>query len=232
MPVLLSAIPYHKLPVSVGPAILNFVSSTGSWLFWCPYSTIPSLKSSHIDYLIVIEAVSKMLNVFQDSPSLSVYFKSTTARMRHSPRKNPASLSLVLQQWYGLIAIVFRKHGITALLISIFFIKGIMYLGSPFSFTLMQRFPLHRRLYAIAGLVIMTISLVASSFATHVSHLILTQGVLYAIGGSMLYTPTVIFLDEWFIARKGLAFGVMWAGTGKILSIHLKFDISSDCDRL
>lgn len=89
-----------------------------------------------------------------------------------------------------------------------------MYLGSPFSFALLQRFPLQRRFCAVAGLVTMTVGLVASSFATRVSHLILTQGVLYAVGGSMLYTPTVIFLDEWFIARKGLAFGVMWAGTG------------------
>ena len=93
-------------------------------------------------------------------------------------------------------------------------IKGIMYLGSPFSFALLQRFPLYRRHCAVLGLFIMVIGLVASSFATRVSHLILTQGVLYAIGGSMLYTPTIIFLDEWFIARKGLAFGVMWAGTG------------------
>ena len=93
-------------------------------------------------------------------------------------------------------------------------IQGIMYLGSPFSFALLQRFPLYRRRCAVLGLFIMVIGLVASSFATRVSHLILTQGVLYAIGGSMLYTPTIIFLDEWFIARKGLAFGVMWAGTG------------------
>ncbi len=25
----------------------------------------------------------------------------------------------------------------------------------------------------------------------------------------MLYTPAIIFLDEWFILRKGFAFGVM-----------------------
>lgn len=30
----------------------------------------------------------------------------------------------------------------------------------------------------------------------------------------MLYTPAIIFLDEWFIIRKGFAFGVMWAGSG------------------
>ena len=26
--------------------------------------------------------------------------------------------------------------------------------------------------------------------------------------------PAVLFLDEWFVRRKGLAFGIMWAGTG------------------
>ena len=31
----------------------------------------------------------------------------------------------------------------------------------------------------------------------------------------MLYFPTVAFLDEWFIKRKGFAFGVMWAGAGR-----------------
>ena len=89
-----------------------------------------------------------------------------------------------------------------------------MYLGSPFSFALLQRFPHQRRFCAVAGLITMTVALVTSSFASRVWHLIITQGVLYAIGGSLLYTPTIIFLDEWFIARKGLAFGVMWAGTG------------------
>ena len=149
-----------------------------------------------------------MLNISQDSLSLSVYFKNTTPRMRHSRRNHPASQSLVLRQWYGFSTFAFT------ILTSNSSIKGIMYLGAPFSFALLQRYPLHRRRFAVAGLAIMIISLVASSFATRVSHLILTQGVLYAIGGSMLYTPTIIFLDEWFIARKGLAFGVMWAGTG------------------
>lgn len=30
----------------------------------------------------------------------------------------------------------------------------------------------------------------------------------------MTYAPTVLYLDEWFVRRKGLAFGIMWAGTG------------------
>ena len=107
-----------------------------------------------------------------------------------------------------------------------------MYLGAPFSFALLQRFPLRRRHCAVVGLFTMIIGLVASSFATRVSHLILTQGVLYAIGGSMLCTPTIIFLDEWFIGRKGLAFGVMWAGTGNHPLIRIKLKTSSDYLRL
>ena len=40
--------------------------------------------------------------------------------------------------------------------------------------------------------------------------MIVTQGVLYALGGTLLYTPTVTFLDEWFVKRKGFAYGIMW----------------------
>ena len=92
--------------------------------------------------------------------------------------------------------------------------QGIMYLGAPFTFAALQWWPKYRRYYAAIGLGIIAIALVLSSFSTRVWHLILTQGVLYAVGGSLLYTPTVLFLDEWFIKRKGFAFGVMWAGTG------------------
>ncbi|KAL8797302.1 MAG: hypothetical protein Q9195_000456 [Heterodermia aff. obscurata] len=66
----------------------------------------------------------------------------------------------------------------------------------------------------LGGLVLVTLSLIAASFSTQVSHLILTQGALYGIGGAFLYCPFVFYLDEWFIERKGLAFGILWAGTG------------------
>ncbi|MCJ1479641.1 hypothetical protein MMC13_008327 [Lambiella insularis] len=91
---------------------------------------------------------------------------------------------------------------------------GIMYLSSPLMFAILQAWPRSRRRCAIAGLLLIALALVASSFAQRVIHLILTQGILYAIGGTLLYTPTILFLDEWFVRRKGLAFGIMWAGTG------------------
>ncbi|KAI8262167.1 hypothetical protein K4K53_012342 [Colletotrichum sp. SAR 10_77] len=39
-----------------------------------------------------------------------------------------------------------------------------------------------------------------------------------------MFTPTTLYLDEWFIKRKGLAYGVMWAGksaAGVLLSAPL-----------
>ncbi|RQM07172.1 hypothetical protein DH86_00000862 [Scytalidium sp. 3C] len=92
--------------------------------------------------------------------------------------------------------------------------SGVMYLGAPLIFFILHSWPHLRRYSGIAGLMIITLALVASSFSTAVWHLILTQGVLYAIGGSLLYAPTILYLDEWFIARKGFAFGIMWGGTG------------------
>lgn len=61
-----------------------------------------------------------------------------------------------------------------------------------------------------AGIPLLSGSLLAASFANSVSQLIAFQGVLYAIGGNMLFAPTVNYLDEWFVRRKGLAVGVMW----------------------
>lgn len=91
---------------------------------------------------------------------------------------------------------------------------GIMYLGSPFVCYALQAWPSVRRSVSVIGLVVITTAMIASSFSTKVWHLIATQGVLYAVGGSMLYMPAIFYLDEWFIKRKGLAFGLMWAGTG------------------
>jgi hypothetical protein len=89
---------------------------------------------------------------------------------------------------------------------------GIMYLSAPLVFLTLQRWLKIRRWCSVAGLCIITFALILSSFSTTVWHLIITQGVLYACGGVLLYYPAILFLDEWFVRRKGLAFGVMMAG--------------------
>ncbi|KAJ5822989.1 hypothetical protein N7447_005329 [Penicillium robsamsonii] len=53
-----------------------------------------------------------------------------------------------------------------------------------------------------------------SSLATNTNLLIITQGIFYALSGSIAYAPCILLMEEWFDRRKGLAFGVMLAGTG------------------
>jgi hypothetical protein len=89
-----------------------------------------------------------------------------------------------------------------------------MYLAAPFLFAGFQRWPRIARRCSPFGLALMVIGLALSSYATTVWHLILTQGVLYAIGGCFLYYPIFLFIDEWFVQRKGFAYGIMWAGSG------------------
>jgi len=86
-------------------------------------------------------------------------------------------------------------------------------MGVPLS-PAFKRWPRLANITKWAGIPIMAISLIAASFANEIKVLTITQGALYAVGGSIVYYPTLIFLDEWFIRRKGMAYGVMWAGTG------------------
>ena len=89
-----------------------------------------------------------------------------------------------------------------------------MYLDIPLFMALQRLYP-KQALYAPpVGLAIMSVALVASSFSQQTWHLIATQGVLFAIGGSICYCPCILYMDEWFVRRKGFAFGVMWSGTG------------------
>ena len=74
-----------------------------------------------------------------------------------------------------------------------------------------------RRLASVFDLIIITIALVASSSSSRVSHLVLTYGVIYAIGGSLVYTLTISCFDERLIRRKDLAFSIILCGYVKFL---------------
>lgn len=88
--------------------------------------------------------------------------------------------------------------------------KGVLYLASPISLFILQRWPHLCRMSSLAGLAISVAGLLSSSFATQVWQLIVTQGIIYPIGACMLYYPVLIFIDEWFVQKKGFAYGVCW----------------------
>ncbi|GFF23411.1 MFS monocarboxylate transporter, putative [Aspergillus udagawae] len=91
---------------------------------------------------------------------------------------------------------------------------GLAYLPTPIVIAVMFAFPRARRWFSTAGFVIMCLALGLSSFSTSVTHLIMSQGVAYGIGGCLAYTPSILFLSDWFVEKKGLAFGIVWSGSG------------------
>ena len=104
-----------------------------------------------------------------------------------------------------------------------------MYLGMPVMMGIQRLCPRLSAWSPIVGVVIMCLSLLAASFATSVPHLIATQGVLFAIGSSLSYCPCIAYLNEWFDKKKGMAYGIMWAGTGlsgSVLPFILEFLLS------
>lgn len=42
----------------------------------------------------------------------------------------------------------------------------------------------------------------------------LLQGVLFGIGEGLLFMPVILLLPEWFSQRRGLAAGIIFAGSG------------------
>jgi hypothetical protein len=89
-----------------------------------------------------------------------------------------------------------------------------MYCAAPLLFAAYSYYPNFCRQSRFIGLPIVALAVLLSSFSTSVWHLILSQGLLYAIGGGLVYYPVFIFIDEWFIRRKGFAYGIMFAGSG------------------
>ena len=88
--------------------------------------------------------------------------------------------------------------------------NGVMYISMPFLFALFTKRWAHRRqTAALCGAVLMCLSFVLSSFSTHVWHLVVTQGVMAALGGALVYSPTTLSLGEWFAnSNRAVAYGV------------------------
>ncbi|TFK52175.1 MFS general substrate transporter [Heliocybe sulcata] len=91
--------------------------------------------------------------------------------------------------------------------------SGIMYFDGPIVYSLAIKYPYLRRPAIFCGTVICFLSLFGASYASKVEQLVILQGVMYAIGGSLVYHPCISYTSEWFVARRGLANGVIYAGT-------------------
>lgn len=74
--------------------------------------------------------------------------------------------------------------------------SGIMYCSAPLLKYLVYRYPHQRRAVMWAGAAISWASLLGASYANQVAVLLLCEGVLYAIGGAMLYSSCTYYASE------------------------------------
>ena len=89
---------------------------------------------------------------------------------------------------------------------------SLMTLGAPFAVAWAKRFS--PRWVSFTGGLIFAISLILASFGTKLWHFVLTQGLLLGVGTCMPYMVAVTIAPAWFTARRGLAMGIILAGTG------------------
>jgi MFS family permease len=92
--------------------------------------------------------------------------------------------------------------------------SGISYLGAPLVIPLIRRWSKYRVHMIIAGWPLCIIGLVAGSFANSLGTLILTQGVLYGIGFIIFYYPILSMVDEYWVRRRGMAYGLLCSASG------------------
>lgn len=88
--------------------------------------------------------------------------------------------------------------------------NGVMYLSMPILFyALTRRWARYRRISALVGIVVSCVSFLLCSYAKDVWQLVLAQGILAAIGGALIYTPTTLSLGEHFTSsNRAIAYGV------------------------
>lgn len=64
------------------------------------------------------------------------------------------------------------------------------------------------------GSLLMTSGLVLASFSQQIWQLYITQSIMHGVGAALLYIVSMSISPQWFVARRGLAMGVMVSGSG------------------
>ena len=89
-----------------------------------------------------------------------------------------------------------------------------MFIASPFVIFICRCTPRWTRWYCFLGLVATAATMLFGSFSTTVTQLIMTQGFLFGITGCFAYCPYMVYIDEWFVRRRGMAYGIVWSAIG------------------
>ncbi|KAK2050983.1 MFS general substrate transporter [Colletotrichum caudatum] len=91
---------------------------------------------------------------------------------------------------------------------------GLSYLGAPLVLPMIKRYQRYQRQMIWVGWPLCIGGLVVGSFATTLEGLILSQGVAYGVGFLILYYPILNMVNEYWISRRGMAYGLLCGASG------------------
>ncbi|KAK2591193.1 hypothetical protein QQS21_011127 [Conoideocrella luteorostrata] len=92
--------------------------------------------------------------------------------------------------------------------------SSISYLGAPFITPFIKRYQRFQHKMIWCGWLICISGVALASFCDTVKTLILTQGVAYGIGFLIFYFPILSMVNEYWIARRGMAYGLLCSSSG------------------
>lgn len=92
--------------------------------------------------------------------------------------------------------------------------SGISYLGAPLITPLIRRWSKYRTHMILIGWPLCILGLVTGSFANTLGTLLLTQGVMYGVGFIIFYYPILSMVDEFWVRRRGMAYGLLCSASG------------------
>ena len=79
-------------------------------------------------------------------------------------------------------------------------------------FQILPKAARYRQALVLMGITIMLLSLILASFADKAWQIVLTQGILYGIGGILLNFVHVSIFSEWFDKKQSQAMSIIWLG--------------------
>lgn len=89
---------------------------------------------------------------------------------------------------------------------------SITYMGAVFLSTIRQYVPTN--ISMCVGGILLSMGLICASWCTKVWQFALTQGIMFGLGSSATYIPPIVFAPQYFNKHRGIAMGIVFAGTG------------------
>ncbi|PWN92069.1 MFS general substrate transporter [Acaromyces ingoldii] len=105
----------------------------------------------------------------------------------------------------------FNKEGSFKLSFVVGIGLGLAFVAGPFSNILTTRFGI--RAPVALGVILITVAMELASISTKYWHLFLSQGVMWGLGASLIFIPSIGLPSQYFTKRRGLATGLASGGS-------------------